>query len=66
MPFSPSFSVRQLKEQIESFAPPEYRKKREDFYSSLREIGTPKDTCKYGRSSYKFILRAIVVATKAS
>ena len=53
MPFSPSFSARQLKEQIESFAPPEYRKEREDFYSRLREVG---------KSAYKFILQAIVVA----
>jgi len=53
MPFSPSFSSRQLRQQIEAFAPAEYQAEREDFYTRLRGVG---------RGAYKFVLRAIVVA----
>jgi len=53
MPFSSSSSSKQLIQQIESFAPREYRKERENFYRQLREDS---------KSVYKFILQAIVVA----
>jgi len=53
MPFSPSYSSRQLRQQIENFAPREYYQKREEFYTQLRDLG---------RGIYKFVLGAIVVA----
>jgi hypothetical protein len=57
-------TLRQLQEQIESFAPQwgNYPEHRHQLYEDLKEVPQPKDTETYGNSACEYILSTILSA----